>query len=52
MPRKLDPFWEFGEPKTPNDRLNLICKLLQVVWPPYVRGGVQVEVSPCTNPRI
>eukprot|EP00253_Pinus_taeda_P001667 PITA_01667 len=27
MPRKLDPFWEYGEPDSPNDRLNLTCKL-------------------------
>ena len=27
MPRKLDPFWEYGDPKTPNDRQNLYCKL-------------------------
>ena len=27
MPRKLDPFWEYGEPKAPNDRQNLNCKL-------------------------
>lgn len=27
MPRKLEPFWEYGEPNVPNDRLNLTCKL-------------------------
>lgn len=27
MPRKLDPFWEYDEPKAPNDRQNLGCKL-------------------------
>eukprot|EP00253_Pinus_taeda_P022828 PITA_22828 len=27
MPRKWDPFWEYGVPDSPNDRLNLSCKL-------------------------
>lgn len=42
MPRKLDPFWEYGEPKALNDRQNLNCKLCGK----EIRGGgVQVEVS-------
>ena len=56
MPRKLDPFWEYGDPKTPNDRQNLYCKLCGK----EIFGGVyrlkfhlaQIpghDVGPCLN---
>ena len=56
MPRKLDPFWDYGEPTTPNDRQNLTCKLCGK----EIHGGVyrlkyhlaQIpghDVGPCTN---
>ena len=56
MPRKLDPFWEFGDPDGGFDRLHLTCKLCGQ----HMAGGVyrlkyhlaQIpghEVGPCTN---
>eukprot|EP00253_Pinus_taeda_P036589 PITA_36589 len=56
MPRKLDPFWDYGEPAAPNDRQNLTCKLCGK----EIRRGVyrlkyhlaQIpghDVGPCTN---
>ena len=56
MPRKLDPFWEYGVPNAPNDRQNLTCKLCGK----DISGGVyrlkyhlaQIpghDVGPCTN---
>eukprot|EP00253_Pinus_taeda_P017056 PITA_17056 len=56
MPRKLDPFWEYGVPDAPNDRVNLSCKLCGK----EMSGGVYRlkfhlakipghDVEPCTN---
>eukprot|EP00253_Pinus_taeda_P025018 PITA_25018 len=56
MPRKLDPFWDYGEPTSPNDRQNLICKLCGK----DIKGGVYRlkfhlartpghDVTPCPN---
>lgn len=56
MPRKLDPFWDYGEPTSPNDRQNLNCKLCGK----EIHGGVyrlkfhlaQIpgrDVGPCPN---
>ena len=59
MPRKLDPFWDYGVPNAPNDRQNLTCKLCGK----EIRGGVyrlkyhlaQIpghDVGPCTNTTV
>jgi Protein of unknown function (DUF 659)/BED zinc finger len=56
MPRKLDPFWDYGEPATPLDRQKLNCKLCGK----EIQGGVYRlkfhlaripgrDVTPCPN---
>lgn len=59
MPRKLDPFWEYGVLNAPNDRVNLSFKLC---GKEMSRGLYRLkfhlakilghDVEPCTNTNL